>query len=78
MPTYDIRNKYTGEEKEVFCSYSKLQEYVSGDWIQIHKDINQNSIVTEVGGTLRKTSGDWKDLLKRIDKGAGRRSNMKL
>jgi hypothetical protein len=71
MPTYDIQIVETGEEQEVFVSYPTLKEKVdSGEWIQKHKATA--SIVSDAGSTLSKTSGDWKDLVKKIKKGSGR------
>lgn len=32
--------------------------------------------ITQAGSTINKTSSDWKDLLKKIDKGAGRHSKV--
>lgn len=75
MPTYDIRNKETGEEKEVLMSYDAVKALTdAGEWEQIHK--GTASLVTQTDGTLSRTSGDWKDLLKRIKKGSGRDNNI--
>ena len=70
MPTYDLRNTETGEEKEVFCTYTKLQDYLSDGWIQIHK--KSIELVRENGDVLSKSSDGWNDLLKSIKKGSGR------
>jgi hypothetical protein len=70
MPTYDIRTK-DGEEKEVLCSISTMEENVkSGEWVVLHK--TASSLVSQTGSTLGKTSGDWKDLMKKMKKGSGR------
>ena len=34
MPTYTIRNKQFGTEKDVLCSYSELQEMLKSDDIE--------------------------------------------
>ena len=34
MPTYTIRNKEFGTEKDVFCTYSELQEMLKSDNIE--------------------------------------------
>ena len=34
MPTYTIRNKEFGTEKDVFCTYSELQEMLKSDDIE--------------------------------------------
>jgi len=71
MPTYEVRDLKTGEDTEIICSYSSLQEKIdSGRFIQVHK--STATIVTHTGSILNKTSGDYKDLIKRIKKGSGR------
>ena len=34
MPTYTIRNKEFGTEKDIFCTYSELQEMLKSDSIE--------------------------------------------
>ena len=76
MPTYDIRNVETGEEKEVIMSYDALQVLIAqGEWTQIHK--SAVSLVAHTDGIMSKTSGDWRDLLKKIKKGSGRDNSIK-
>ena len=71
MPTYEVRDLKTGEDTEIICSYSSLQEKIdSGRFIQVHK--STATIVTHTGSMLGKTSGDYKDLIKKIKKGSGR------
>ena len=71
MPTYDIRNTETGEEKEVIISYDGLVAMThDGTWEQVHK--SASALVTHEGAILSKTSGDWRNLLSRIKKGSGR------
>jgi hypothetical protein len=71
MPTYEVRDLKTGEDTEIICSYSSLQEKIdSGRFIQVHK--STAPIVTHTGSMLSKTSGDYKDLIKKIKKGSGR------
>lgn len=71
MPTYEVRDLKTGEDTEIICSYSSLQEKIdSGRYVQIHK--STASVVSHTGSILSKTSGDWKNLNERIKKGSGR------
>lgn len=71
MPTYDVKNVETGEEKEVIMSYSSLQEYLSsGEWTQVHK--KSVELVRENGDVISKSPDGWTDLLKSIKKGSGR------
>jgi len=75
MPTYDLRNKETGEVKEMFLNISKKEEMVaSGEWEQVH--LGAPADVTHTGNIINKTSGDWKDLLKKIKKGATGNSSL--
>ena len=69
MPTYDLKNIKTGEVKEMFLTISKKEEMLaSGEWEQ--KILGAPATVTHTGNIINKTSGDWKDLLKKIKKGA--------
>lgn len=69
MPTYDLKNIKTGEVKEMFLTISKKEEMLaSGEWEQ--KILGAPATVTHTGNIINKTSGDWKDLLKTIKKGA--------
>lgn len=71
MPTFDMKNKETGEVKEFFISNSKKEEMInSGEWEQVHLGVAD--LVTHTGSVLGKTSGDWKNKLEQIKKGSGR------
>ena len=77
MPTYEVRDLKTGEDTEIICSYSSLLEKIdSGKFLQIHK--STASIVTHSGSMLGKTSGDYKDLIKKIKKGSGRGNTVNI
>lgn len=77
MPTYDVKTK-DGEEKEVFCSISTMEENVkSGEWQLIHRNSSAN-LVTGVGGTLSKAPDGYKDLLKNIKSNSGRGNTIKV
>jgi hypothetical protein len=76
MPTYDVRNTETGEEKEVIISYDALVAMThDGTWEQVHK--SASTLITHTDGILKTTSGDWRDLLKRVKKGSGRDNSIK-
>ena len=47
----------------------------SGEWEQVHH--GTADMVTHTDGILSKTSGDWRDLLKRVKKGSGRANSVK-
>lgn len=75
MPTYDLRNKETGEVKEFLISISKKEEMVeSGEWEQVHLGVAE--LVTHHGSILSKTSADWRDKLKDIKKKSGGNSGL--
>ncbi len=77
MPLYDVRVIKTGEEKEVFCSYSSLKEKIDSGELEItHK--SSPTLVTHVGGTLKQTSDGWKDILKTVKKHSGRANTIKV
>ena len=73
MPIYDMKHIPTGEVDEHIVSISKMEEMVaSGDYEIRHLTVAKDNLISQSGGTLGKTSGDWRDLLKRVKKGSGR------
>jgi hypothetical protein len=78
MPVYDLKHIPTGEVDEHIVSISKMEEMVaSGDYEIQHLSVAKDRIITQRGGTLSKTSGDWRDLLGKIKKGSGRNNSIK-
>jgi hypothetical protein len=78
MPTYDVRNKETGEEKEVIISYDALVAMThDGTWQQVHKS-GASTISYRDTVMCSQTSGDWRDLVKKIKKGSGRDNTIKV
>ena len=73
MPLYTFRNKETGEVKDMILSVSAMEELTEqGEWEQI---IGAPNMVTHTGNIINKTSGDWKDHLKKIKKASGKQVN---
>lgn len=71
MPMYNIRNKKTDIIEEVFLPYSSLEALIAeGDYEQVH--LRAPGLVTHTGNIINKTSGDWKDYLKKVKKASGR------
>lgn len=71
MPIYTIVNEKTNEKEELFCSYDSLQlrlTELGEDWAQL---IGAPALISGTGSVVNKTSGDWKNLLGSIEKGAG-------
>lgn len=76
MPTYDMKNIKSGEIKEMFISIAKKEEMIaSGEWESVH--LGSMSTIGHTGDIGMKTSGDFRDLLKKIKTGSGRGNNMK-
>jgi hypothetical protein len=70
MPLYTFRNKETGETKDMVISVSSMQKLTEeGVWEQV---IGAPNMVTHTGNIVNKTSGDWKDHLKKIKKSSGK------
>lgn len=76
MPTYTMKNKSTGEVQTMILTLSEREEMLaSGEWTQ---ELATPGFVSMTGGTLSKTSGDWKDLLKKIKKGSGKNNSINV
>ena len=73
MPTYDLKHVPTGEVDEHIVSIGTMMEMVeSGEYEVVHRSVAKDNIITHQGGTLSKTSSDWRNLLGKIKKGSGR------
>ena len=71
MPSYTLRDIKTKKERDVFCSYTELQEILKND-PQLVQKLTTPKIISGVGSLLSKTDDGWKDHLKEIKKGSGR------
>jgi len=74
---YTIVNKKTEGTQTMFCSWDKLQEKLEElgpDWSQ---QIGAPALVSSTGNLVNKTSSDWKQHLKNIEKGSGSGTNIK-
>jgi len=76
MPTYTMMHKETGEEKNIFCSYEESLKFIeeNPDWSRV---ISAPALISSTGNVINKTSGDWKDLMKNIEKGSGKGNTIK-
>ena len=77
MPSYTLRDIKTKKERDVFCSYTELQEILKDD-PQLVQKLTTPKIVSGVGSLLSKTDDGWKDHLKEIKKGSGRDNTIKI
>lgn len=76
MPTYTMKNIITGEVEQMILSLSERQQLLdSGVYTQ---ELSTPNFVSMTGGTLSKTSSDWKDLLKKIKKGSGKNNSINI
>lgn len=76
MPTYILRHKETGEEKEVFMSISEMKRQTDPEAGEYTNVIKSPRLITHTDSIIGKTSGDWRDLLKKINKNAGSKSKV--
>lgn len=76
MPTYTMKNVETGEIEEMVLTLSEREDLLNtGRYVQ---QLSTPNFVSMTGGTLSKTSSDWKDLLKTIKKGSGRNNTINI
>jgi len=62
MPTYTIRNKEFGTEKDVFCTWSELQEILKNE--SLEQVITAPAIVGD--HVVKRMDGGMKDVFSRI------------
>lgn len=70
MPTYSVKNNDTGEVKDVFMSYSSLQDYLK-------ENPNMQSVITQAPGlssggnigALQRAGDGWKEVQDKIKSG---------
>lgn len=75
MPTYNFKNSETGEIFDMFfTSYTKKDEYLK-EHPEVTQIIGAPGIVSGVAGT-RKPDESFRDVLRNIDRRAGRHSKV--
>ena len=62
MPTYTIRNKEFGTERDVFCSYSELQEILKSD--DIEQVLSAPALVGD--HVVKRMDGGMKEVFSKI------------
>ena len=77
MPSYTLRDIKTKKERDVFCSYTELQEILKND-PQLVQKLTTPKIISGVGSLLSKTDDGWKDNLKRIKSGSGKHNTINV
>ena len=71
MPKYTIIDTSNNTEWEIQCSWDELQTILNEN-PDFEQGLSTPSFVTQTGNTVSRTSGDWRDLLKKVKKGSGR------
>ena len=64
MPTYTIRNKEFGTEKDVFCTYSELQDMLKNK--SLEHVITAPAIVSGIEGKTFKEDSGFRENMQRI------------
>ena len=62
MPTYTIRNKQFGTEKDILCSYSELQEMLKSD--DIEQVLSAPALVGD--HVVKRMDGGMKEVFSKI------------
>jgi hypothetical protein len=75
MPTYTMKNKETGEEKDFRLSLAEREEFLSkGEWVQV---ITPSNFVSGAKSPLRTAGSEWGNLLTRVKETSGRNNTIK-
>jgi len=77
MPTYNFRNKETGEEIEVLMRISELDKYKKDNPHMEQFLKAAPRIVSMVGSLHSRTSDGFKDVLNKIKDGSGKNNTIK-
>ena len=75
MPTYTMKNLQTGEVKDMILSLRERDELLATQTYE--QLLSTPKLVTSIGGTLSKTSSDWRNLMTKIKKEAGSGNTVK-
>jgi len=75
MPTYTMRNLETDEVQDMILSLSERESLLATG--KFKQELATPNFVSYLGGTLSKTSGDWRNLMTKIKKEAGRGNSVK-
>lgn len=75
MPTYTMKNVQTGEVRDMILSFRERDELLQTN--QYEQLLSIPNFVTSLGGTLSKTSSDWRNLMTKIKKEAGSNNTVK-
>lgn len=77
MPRYTIIDTKEQQEWEIQCTWDELQTILN-DNPEFKQGLSTPSFVTQTGNTISRTSGDWRDLLKKVKKGSGKGNSINV
>jgi len=77
MPRYTVRKLDDPDQKEwdIICSYEELNQICKEYGLE--KVLKPVGFITMHGGTLSRAGSEWRDVLGKIKKGAGRGNTIK-
>lgn len=74
MPSYTMKNKHTGDIKDMVLSFAERDQMLeSGDWEQ---KVSTPRIVGIVGDMKSRVPDGFKDVLSRVKSGSGRNNTV--
>lgn len=75
MPTYNMKNKNTGEMEQMFLSLAAREELLAqGEWTQ---ELTTAEFVSGVKSPLRLAGSEWRNHMTRIKNSSGRNNTVK-
>jgi hypothetical protein len=77
MPTYTVIDTKKDKEYEVICSWDELQHILSAS-PELKQGLSTPMSVSMTGNTVSKTSGDWRDYLKKVKKESGKGNSINI
>tara|TARA_R110000868_G_scaffold105345_2_gene289669 strand:+ start:1340 stop:1573 length:234 start_codon:yes stop_codon:yes gene_type:complete len=77
MPTYTIKDTKENQEWEIICSWNELQEMLYKN-SNLKQGLQTPVSVSMTGSTVSRTSGDWRDLLKKVKKESGKGNSINI
>jgi hypothetical protein len=77
MPTYTVIDTKKDKEYEVICSWDELQHIILSS-PNLKQGLATPMSVSMTGNTVSKTSGDWRDYLKKVKKESGKGNSVNI
>lgn len=79
MPTYNFKNKESGETIQKFLRISELDKWKeeNPEWETYFPQGSAPGTISQSKSTLSQAGDGWKDLLNRVKDGSGRNNTIK-